>query len=309
MDKFQSEERILKALRNKRACNFVRDAFVFHYSRNFQGYSEEAAGLVNRAFDLLIDSQKEEESFIRLESAVIHIYTDIFKKNDQSFWFNKIYLSYKKNIRPRIEFNEIRPYLYGKKFLDFGSGTTSLALRLKKQGYAIEAVDILDYRFPETKIVPFVKMKSPIVLDYPNKSVDTIMVKAVLHHINSNYLLAILKELERIGKRLIIEESVFGIKKTDLGVEKLMRKQPIFNQFLSLSLSEQYFALIIIDFFANALALGKPEINLPFEQKTVDEWKKIFINLNIKLVDIVVLGFEPERITPDSRILFICDTF
>lgn len=308
MDKIKGEERILLALKNKKAFGFAKKAFVIHYRRNFKKYSEQAISLVNEASDLLAKSQEEGESFIKLESAVIYIYTHLFKKDDESFWFNKMYLNYKKNIRPKMEFSEINSYLQGKKILDFGSGPTCFALELKKHGYKIQAVDILDYRFPETKDVPFMKLQSPAILNSIDKSIDTIVVKAVLHHINSNYLIPVLKELRRVGKRLIIEESVFGIKKEEKDVKELIKKQPLFEQFLSLSLGEQYSALIIIDFFANVLALGNTEINLPFEQKTLSEWKKILADLNFKLINTVILGVGIERVTPDSRVIFICDT-
>lgn len=304
---FEGEQKILTALENKKVFDFVKKAYLEHYKRHFKQHENEINEMVIEAFTLLRKSVANGWNYRKLEKAVFFIDAKIFRKNDSAFWFNREYKEYKKKVRPKIEYEEIKKFLAGKIILDFGSGTGSLALELERRGYKILTTDILDYRFNETKHIFFKKMNVPFDVDVPFDNIDTVLIKAVLHHVSQKYLIPILANLSKITKRIIVEESVYGIPKNLPGLQKIIREQPLFEEFMRLPKDDQYSALTLFCFFSNALAFGKPEMNLPFEFKTVSEWKKVFNRMKFEVRKVDILGFEPSRITPDSRVQFICD--
>ena len=51
--------------------------------------------------------------------------------------------------------------------------------------------------------------------------------------------------------------------------------------------------LVLIDFFANAIAQGIPEMNMPFEFKTVSGWEQVLLQNGFRVNRTVVAGFEP----------------
>lgn len=302
-----TEFKLTQALSNDEVVNFVTDAFIESYQRHFYPYTKEVVLMVETAITLLkTELTEKKKSHQSLFTILSYINENIFKINNRSFWFNKIYATYKKNIRPKIEYAQIKPHILGKKVLDFGSGIGSLALELKKRKYVMQTTDVLDYRIKEARNILFNKMDSPGVLNYQDNAVETVTVKSVLHHIDKQYLIPVVKELHRIAKRVIIEESIYFKTSYELAVEKA-KSQPMFKRFLNFSPPDQYLALLLIDFTTNALAFGKPNMNLPFEFRAIEEWEKLFIKMGFIVNHIEVLGFESERVTPDSRVLIIID--
>jgi len=302
-----TEANLTKALSNKEVVRLVSDAFIESYQKHFFPYTKEVVLMVETAISLLkIELTEKKKEHQSLFTILTYVNENIFKTSKKSFWFNTIYAEYKKNTRPKLEYDQIKPYIQGKRILDFGSGSGSLALELKKRKFTMSTTDVLDYRIKEAKNIAFKKMSSTKSLDYADNSIDTITVKAVLHHIDPEDLMEVLKELKRVAKRLIIEESVFFSTAYPEALAK-SAAQPIFKRFLAFSPHNQFLALLLIDFFTNALAFGKPNMNLPFAFRSIEDWQKLLKKLGLKIVGVNVLGFEPERVTPDSRALIIVE--
>jgi hypothetical protein len=156
--------------------------------------------------------------------------------------------------------------------------------------------DVLDYRVPEAKHLPFQHMTSPVNIPYPDTNADTIIVKAVLHHVAPTDLSSVLKELRRVSQRIIIK-----------GVEELANVQPQFAHFRSLNVSDQLESLMLIDYFANALAQGVIDMNFPFQFKTIPQWTALLALHGLRVSHIELLGFQPGNVNRSCHVWFICD--
>jgi len=302
-----TESELVSALSNKAVVSFVVGAYIESYQRHFFPYTKEVVLMIETAISLLkIELTEKKKQHQSLFTILSYINDNIFKINNKSFWFNKIYSTYKKSTRPKLEYLQIKSYILGKKVLDFGSGIGSLALELKKRKYSMLTTDVLDYRMQEVKNIEFKKMINPTTLNFKDNVVETVVIKSVLHHIDREYLVDVLHELKRVAKRLIIEESVF-FKTKNIQANEKAKLQPSFKKFLSFTPHEQYFALLLIDFFTNALAFGKPNMNLPFAFNSIEDWESLLTKEGFTIKNIEILGFERERVTPDSRAFIIVE--
>lgn|GEM_PF-879269 len=299
---------LLSALKDNKANLFVREAYKEHYIHHFYSRRHAILAMIEEMFGLLNEAVSSRYPTEALKSVITTIPEDIFRNKERTFWFNRMYMYYKKYTRADLEYQQIKPFIKGTKILDFGSGAGFFSLKLQENELDVSSCDVLDYRISDTIHIPFKQMYQPTTIEYKDKSFDTITVKAVLHHIDPEYLPAIFSELKRVGHRIIIEETVYGLDNNIEGVNLLSNKQSLLSEFLRLNLKQQKNALMIIDYITNILVFGEQNINMPFAYKTLPEWRKILEENNIRVVTIEPLGFEKERVTPDCRALIVCET-
>jgi SAM-dependent methyltransferase len=194
-----------------------------------------------------------------------------------------------------------------KKILDFGSGAGYLALELKNDNFNILTTDVLDYRVKEAFNIPFIKMISPIVIPFSDNFFDVVIAKTVFHHIDKQNMPLIIKELKRLTKRLIIEEDVFDIPPAFPGLNKLRLSQPKLNTFLSFNEGDQLASLTLMDYFANAVAFGKLNINFPFAFRSLLDWQILLEKNGFYIEKIILSGFETGKVHQNCQAWFICD--
>jgi len=295
-----------EVLQNQEVVDFVRVVVKENYREFFTGH-EEVAQMVDAAFDLLVNSQRAQLEKESLQQTVATINQTIFRKDDPTFWFNTIYREYKTKTRPHWDFSRLRPFLQGTTILDYGSGGGYLALELERHGYQVLTTDVLDYRVPEARHLPFRQMTSPVAIPYPDTSADTTIVKAVLHHIAPPHLSSVLSELRRVSQRIIIEEDTYDVPQTLKGVEESARTQPQFARFRSLSARDQFESLMLIDYFANAVTQGLVEMNFPFQFKTIPQWISLLEAYDLHVSQVELLGFQPGNVNRSCHVWFICD--
>jgi hypothetical protein len=72
-------------------------------------------------------------------------------------------------------------------------------------------------------------------------------------------------------------------------------------------LAVQQQVLALIDFFANAIAQGLPEMNMPFEFKTITEWEQVLLQYGFKVNKSLVVGFEPGRMHKSCHVWLVCE--
>ena len=65
--------------------------------------------------------------------------------------------------------------------------------------------------------------------------------------------------------------------------------------------------LALIDFFANAIAQGIPEMNMPFAFKTVSEWERVLLQNGFRVTRRIVAGFEPGRMHKSCHVWLVCE--
>lgn len=190
-----------------------------------------------------------------------------------------------------------------------GCGGGYLALKCSQEGYIILTTDVLDYRTDASKCFPFKVMTDPSTIPYPDNSVDTALVFFVLHHIDSFNLKKILKELKRTASRIIIREDVYGIPLDNPEFKKVIENDDLLQEFISLSKADKLKVLILSDFIENAFVQGIPEINFPFQFKTISEWNSIFIENGFKIAKTILIGFKRgKKWTGSCHALFIIDS-
>jgi SAM-dependent methyltransferase len=298
---------VADALRSPAVVEFVRATVTAGYLEFFGPYSDEVSGMVDRAFDRLSRSQSDKvdpDQLVKVTSALLE---DTFRKSDPSFWFNRIYHQYKTQMKPEIDFQTLQKLLPGESVLDYGCGSGYLAARLAKGGYKVFTTDVLDYRYAEARHLPFVQMTSATDISFPDDSVDVALVLAVLHHINPDDLPRVIERLRNIARYALIKEDTYGLPEKSEGVAESLATQPLLRGFVGMTLEVQQQVLALIDFFANAIAQGLPEMNMPFEFKTVTEWEKVLLQNGFRVNKSLVVGFEPGRMHKSCHVWLVCE--
>jgi SAM-dependent methyltransferase len=298
---------ICHALRNRQVVDFVHVVVRAGYVEYFSTAIEQVDGMLDDAFGKLALGQSNGANPSRLLEVSSFLLENTFRKGDSSYWFNQGYHEYKTRIKPESDFQQLMHLIPGQRVLDYGCGSGYLAARLERGGFSVFTTDVLDYRYQEAKHLPFVQMSSPTDVPYPDNSVDTALVQAVLHHIDPGDLPLVIRRLGRIARYLLIKEDTYDLPLDLDGCDRLLAAQPLLRSFVGLSREEQYQALVLIDFFANAIAQGIPEMNMPFEFKTIKEWRQILGANGFRVDRTLVAGFEPGRVHKSCHVWLLCE--
>ncbi len=303
----QTLQTVCEALQNTVAVDFIRGSVRAGYHQCFSAPVAQIDALVDTAFDQLAHSQQGVMDHDRLTAVTVDLLPNVFKKGDASFWFNQQYHAYKTRAKPETDFQQLRSLIVGQRILDYGCGSGYLAARLAQGGYQMFTTDVLDYRYAEAKALPFVQMTTPTDIAYPDGSIDTALIQAVLHHIGPAELPQVLQRLGRIARYLVIKEDTFAVPASVPGLVDTLNRQPLLQAFLNLPLPAQYQVLVLIDFYANAIAQGIPEMNMPFAFRSVAEWWQVLEANGFKVTQTRVVGFEPGRMHQSCHAWFVCE--
>jgi SAM-dependent methyltransferase len=298
---------VADALRSPVVVEFVTASVKAGYLEFFGAYSDQVCGMVDHALDRLSRSQSDGVDPDQLAKATSALLDRTFRKSDPSFWFNRVYHQYKTQTKPEADFQQLQKLLPGKRVLDYGCGSGYLAARLAKGGYKVFTTDVLDYRYAEARHLPFVQMASATEISYPDDSVDVALVLAVLHHINPDDLPRVVQRLRKIARYALIKEDIYGLSDQAEGLAQCLTTQPLLRTFVGMTLAVQQQVLVLIDFFANAIAQGLPEMNMPFEFKTVTAWEQVLLQNGFRVNKILVIGFEPGRMHKSCHVWLVCE--
>ncbi len=298
---------VAEALRRPGVVEFVTASVKAGYMEFFGAHNDEVCGMVDQAFDRLSQGQSNGANpgeLVKVTSALLH---DTFKKSEPSFWFNRIYQQYKTQTKPEADFQRMQKLLPGQSVLDYGCGSGYLSARLAKGGYQVFTTDVLDYRYAEARHLPFVQMSSATDIAYPDDSVYVAVVLAVLHHINPDDLPRVIQRLTKIARFALIKEDSYGLPEKIAGLTESLATQPLLRSFVAMPLEVQQQVLALIDFFANAIAQGLPEMNMPFEFKTVTEWEQVLLQNGFRVNKSLVAGFEPGLMHKSCHVWLVCE--
>lgn len=150
-------------------------------------------------------------------------------------------------------------------------------------------------------------MTSPSEIPCPEGSIDTALVQAVLHHIDPETLPLVIGRLAQIAEHVLIKEDSYGLTSELPELEQKLSEQPLLREFTAMPLELQHQALVLIDYFANAVAQGIPEMNMPFAFRTVAEWRDLLERNGLEVERILLPGFEPGRAHKSCHVWFACD--
>lgn len=300
-------ELVCRALRNPAAVDFVRESVRTGYHEIYTAQIPEADSLVEQAFNALVESQESGVDAEALSQTTGSLITGAFRKEEGGFWFNSLYHRYKTVTKPETDHSQLRELIVGRRVLDYGCGSGYLAEKLSRNGYEVFTTDILDYRYEEARHLPFVQMTSPNDLDYPDDSIDTALVQAVLHHIDPPDLPSALERLARIARHVLIKEDTYDLPAGLPGLEGVLARQSLLRDFVRLSPATQFEALILIDYYANAVAQGIPEMNMPFAFRSPAGWQQVLVTSGWEVVRTVLAGFEPGRMHKSCHLWLLCE--
>lgn len=296
---------ITSALQDKEVVEFTKKTLLVSYDGFFPDHKKEINDMVTEAVFLLQESQKIKQDVEAVYRIADYISKAIFKKGDFHFWFNKGYKDYKFKIRSKEDYKIIRNDIRGPNVLDFGSNGGHFALELFNNEYNVFTTDVLDHREPEAKHLFFSKMSSPVNIPFKKNSFNTVIVKTVFHHIEDKHLIKILHKLNQITERLIVKEDIYGIngnlKKEITGNKELLIAHR------KLTKEQQLKYLVLMDFFGNVVAYGISDISLPFNFKTINEWKEMFQKYGFMVKKNMITGFEITKMHASIQAWFILD--
>lgn len=220
---------------------------------------------------------------------------DYEKKIHLIFDKNKITQSIPNKLMNRSEiiFDQIKSFLKGYDIFDFGCGDGKVGeLISKEQSRHVLLSDIYENGNIKNIGLPFIKIKQNQKIPFPDKSFDTILLLTVLHHSDNPF--KVIKEAKRItrkGGKIIVLESVYGVK--DYG---------------NLTNEQQRLVNIFFDHFYNRIIhfnnFKENKVNVPFNFKTPEDWKKFFRKLNLSIEKMVFLGFD-QPIVPEYHVLYV----
>jgi len=222
------------SLRNSTVIDFVRTSVNAGYQECFPGYQQMAEEIVEDSFARLAASQQSGLEPAKLVEVTQALLAEVFHKEDAEFWFNRLYHHYKTQSKPADDFKQLKEMIHGSQVLDYGCGSGYLAARLAEGGYQMFTTDVLDYRYPEARHLPFVPMTSPTDILYPDDSMDSVLVQAVLHHIEPANMPAVLRRLGAIARQVLIKEDTFDLPVELPGLETVLSRQPLLRAFCAL---------------------------------------------------------------------------
>jgi SAM-dependent methyltransferase len=298
---------VCAALCDEAAVALVRAAVKAGYHEFFPDALEQIDGMLDGAFDRLGHSQQPAIDPTSLVAVTDDLIQRTFRKRDSAFWFNQTYHHYKTQLKPETDFQQLSRLISGRRVLDYGCGSGYLAARLARAGYELFTTDVLDYRYAEARHLPFVRMAAPTELPYPAGSMDSALVQAVLHHIDPHDLALVIQHLALIATQVLIKEDTYGLPRDLPGVAEALAAQPLLRAFDALSLEAQVRALVLIDYFANVVAQGLPEMNMPFAFKSVTGWQTVLGANGLRVSRTRVVGFEPGRMHQSCHVWFECE--
>ena len=297
--------RVNRLLSNSVVVDFVKKLKFRVYRQCTKKQQNEIKMIYEKAFDLLVKNRNRPARFNETVDYIVH---NLFRKGDTDFWFHKFRDFYSENVKGALEFKTIKKYIKGGTILDVGSGGGYLALKCSQEGYTVLTTDLLDHRADATKHLPFRIMTDPSIIPYPDNAADTALIFFALHHIDSSNLRRILKELKRVSSRVIVREDVYGIPSDNPEFKTVIEDDDLLQEFMSLPEEDQLGVLILRDFTDNALSAGIPEMNFPFQFKTIPEWNTVFPENGFNVVKTILLGFKRGRNwTGICHALFILD--
>lgn len=297
-------EQFSELLGNPRVRPFAERMLTASYVECVPGHEEAMREIMARSFDLLTAARGDDRQF---RTAAATVVGDLFHKSDPDFWFNRVYKHYKRAIKPERRLAILRGLLRGERVLDLGCGDGLTSLALSRHGYQVLLTDVLDYRDETARALPFAAMADPAAIPYPDQSADSAIVMAVLHHVEPEQLMTLLGELRRVCRRVVVEEDCYGVPADLPGLADVLEQDAFLREFVDLAPEDQLRFLMFVDYFANVIAQGLGQMDMPFGFRTVPEWWVGFAACGFRVEQTLLLGFQRGNFNRSCHVWFVLD--
>lgn len=302
--------------------NYTEAIMLHHPAPNMVIQAEVARKcqhLVDSAFQRIEKLQTSPEELFPL-------FAQLSRSNEprDEIWFDEFlqaYQLYKHQRKLFRRYDKIKEYLQGSSYCDIGCGGGDFIAFLKHHHESFQqlaGIDVMDWRTEAVKeeigfqILDFSQPDTFSEIKY-----DTMSCLAVLHHVGNTdeaqgiFLQNIRNSLAE-GGRLIIEEDVIlpedELRQNQMYQEQIqhrMSQQSILSEFLKFDYATQKDCIILIDFLANALAVGVPEMAFPCGFRSIEEWIKLLENNGFELADVKIAGFVAGNFNQSSHVYFV----
>jgi 2-polyprenyl-3-methyl-5-hydroxy-6-metoxy-1,4-benzoquinol methylase len=226
-------------------------------------------------------------------------------------------------VKLKNRYRQLKPFIRGNSYCDIGCGGGDLVAYLldtHDEFHIAAGIDIMDWRTEKVKQkIDFQMLDFSRSNTTSKKQYDTLTCLAVLHHTGNQKetMIRFLKNVQtamKPGGRLIIEEDVIiPVRDQSLNrniksqLELLNTQQKFLSDFLQFDQDKQKNIIISIDFLANCLAVGVPEMPFPCGFQTLGDWISIFDNTTLKLIEVRIQGFVKNNFNQSCHVFFILE--
>ena len=315
---------------NTTARDFVQRIMKRNYALAILEHHPEKEKLspeeIQQQCDHLVDSSFERIERLNQPEELFPLFAQLSRSRPERdpIWFDaflQAYQNYKHKRKLQNRYRRLKPYLQGSSYADVGCGGGDFVAFLKHHHpdfKLLSGIDVVDWRTETVKEeIGFQTLDFSLPDTYSSQKYDTMTCLAVLHHAGDTdeaqgiFLQNLRKSLSPNG-HLIVEEDVIlpraQISQNDAyhrQVEKLLPKQPVFAEFLNQDAATQRDSIILVDFLANALAVGVPEMAFPCGFRSIDDWRKLFWKNGFVPDEVNIAGFVPGNFNQSSHVYFV----
>ncbi|NJO02138.1 MAG: class I SAM-dependent methyltransferase, partial [Bacteroidia bacterium] len=239
-----------------------------------------------------------------------------------AIWFPEFleaYQHYKHHRKLLNRYRQLKPYLKGSSYCDIGCGGGDLVAFLGEYHpnfREVAGIDVLDWRSDAVRDrIDFQVLDFTQPHTHSQKQYDTLTCLAVLHHVGNtdeamHVFLQNIKTALCPGGHLIIEEDVIlptaEIQASeDYQAQINVLQQAMLNELLAFEAPIQRDAIILIDFLANCLAVGVPEMAFPCGFRSIQDWTQLLLKNGFQLIETNIRGFVEGNFNQSAHVHFI----
>lgn len=331
MSRINEVHTFLKSFANTDARNFVQmilkqnyaEAIMVHHPEvhllKKEDVADKCQNLVDSAFQRIEKIQSAPEDLFPL-----FVQLSRNKQPRDKIWFDEFlqaYQLYKHQRKLNRRYEKIKTYLHGTSYCDIGCGGGDFVAFLKhyhRPFRQVAGIDVMDWCTEAVKEeIGFQMLDFSQPNTFSEVKYDTMSCLAVLHHVGNTdeaqsvFLQNIRNSLSK-GGRLIIEEDVVlpegELRRHQQYQEQIMelkKQQEILSPFLQYDYATQKDCIILIDFLANALAVGVPEMAFPCGFRSIEEWTGLLENNGYEIKEVKIAGFVTGNFNQSSHVYFV----
>jgi SAM-dependent methyltransferase len=327
--RIDESETFLTAYNNITARNMVKTMLIDNYSRavilhhpkgglSINVIGQKCSRMIDYIFDRIEEVKYMPEKLFPLFE---HLSRNSPRRDD--IWcseFTESYDNYKHKVKLIRRYDLIKGFLNGNTYCDVGCGGGDLAFYVKKHSPTISlsaGIDVVDWRTEcLKKEIDFMLMDLSARGTVSSRQFDTVTCLAVLHHISSSdedmsvFLLNLRSTLKK-NSTLIIEEDVIITREIQDNpefvhdVQFLKTTQYYFKEYSALGEKDQMDVLILIDFLANCLSIGVPQMAFPCGFRSIENWMNLFTTNLFRVNEVRIHGFVPGNFNQSAHAAFI----